>query len=84
MNLEKCSLIEPQLKELYDGCKKLKEDIAKHVSTYTGIKLAEVDSLMVNGGVTLGAEEAKTKGFISAIAEPIIPPSADIINISNA
>ena len=83
MNLEKSTLIESQLKELYDGTKRLKEDIAKAVSAYTGIKLAEIEALMIDGGKMLTAEEAKTKGFISSIAEPAIPANADIIGISN-
>ena len=83
MNLEKSTLIESQLKELYDGAKRLKEDIAKAVSAYTGIKLAEIEALMIDGGKMLTAEEAKAKGFISSIAEPAIPANADIIGISN-
>ncbi|KKS94274.1 MAG: hypothetical protein UV70_C0003G0099 [Parcubacteria group bacterium GW2011_GWA2_43_13] len=83
MNLEKSTLIQSQLKELHDSSKKLKEDIAKGVSTYTGIELSIVEALMIDGGITLTAEEAKTKGFISNIAEPAIPANADIISISN-
>jgi len=83
MNLEKSSLAESQLKELYNSLKKLKEDIAKGVSAYAGIELSKIQELMIEGGVTLTAEEAKTKGFISNIAEPTIPANADIISISN-
>src|SRR3989344_3317757 len=82
MNLEKSTLAESQLKELYNSLKKLKEDIAKGVSTYTGIELSIVEALMIDGGITLTAEEAKTKGFISNIAEPAIRANADIISIS--
>lgn len=83
MNLEKSTLAESQLKELYNSLKKLKEDIAKGVSAYTGIELSKIQELMVEGGVTLTAEEAKTRGFISNITEPSIPANADIISISN-
>ena len=83
MNLERNSLIESQLKELYDNSRRLKADIAKSISTYTGIEISEVNELMIDGGVTLTADEAKTKGFISDIKEPVIPVNADIISISN-
>jgi len=83
MNLEKCSLVESQLKEIYNNVKKLKEDIAKAISSFSGIKLSDIDSLMVDGGNTLTAEEAKTRGFISNIAEPSIPNNADIISVGN-
>lgn len=83
MNLEKSTFIESQLKELYDGSRKLKEGIAKGVSAYTGIEISIIQELMIDGGVTLTAEEAKTKGFISNIIEPTIPVNADIISISN-
>ena len=83
MNLEKNAYLESQLKEIYDMSKRLKDDIAKYVSEYTGLLLSDVQSLMIDGGVILSAEQAKTKGFISSIAEPVIPPGADIINISN-
>jgi len=71
------------LKELYDGSRKLKEDIAKGVSVYTGIEISKIQALMIDGGVTLTAEEAETKGSISNITEPTIPVNADIISISN-
>lgn len=83
MNLEKSSLVESQLKELHDGSKKLKDDIAKSISLYTGIEIIKIQELMIDGGITLTAEEARTKGFISSIAEPNIPYNADIISISN-
>jgi len=83
MTLEKGNLIESQLKEIYDGVKRLKEDIAKNVSSYTDINILEINKLMIDGGVTLTAQEAKDQGFISSIVEPVIPNGADIINISN-
>jgi len=83
MTLQSANYLESQLKELYDGSIRSKEDIARAISTYSGILLKDIQSLMIDGGVILTAEEAKTKGFISSIAEPVIPTNADIISISN-
>lgn len=83
MNLEKNTLVESQLKELYDGSRKLKEDIVRGISAYTGIEISKIQALMIDGSVILTAEEAKTKGFISSIKEPNIPINADIISVSN-
>jgi len=84
MNLEKSAYLEQQLKEFYDGSKRLKDDIAKGISKYAGLPLSDIQSLMIDGGVILSAEEAKTKGFITDIVEPNIPSNADISVISNA
>src|SRR3989338_1655387 len=54
MNLEKSSLAESQLKELYNSLKKLKEDIAKGVSAYADIELSKIQELMIEGGVKIG------------------------------
>ncbi len=75
--------IESQLKEFYEGTIRGKNDIAKAISTYSGISSNDIESLMIQGGVILTAEQAKAKGFISNIAEPVIPPGADITNIGN-
>lgn len=75
--------LESQLKELYEGAKRSKEDIAKAISKYSGIPLMDIEKLMVDGGVILTAERAKSLKFISNIAEPAIPQGADVANISN-
>jgi len=84
MTLPAANYLESQLKELHDGSVRSKEDIAKAISTYSGILLKDIESLMIDGGMILTAEQAKAKGFISSIAEPKIPAGADIINIGNA
>lgn len=84
MNLEKVSLLEQQLKELYENSKRMKSDIAKAISTYTGLQLSQIETLMIDGGVILTAEEAKSKGFITNIIEPNIPQNADVSVVSNA
>jgi len=81
--LQPANYLESQLKEFYEGAKRLKNDIAKAINAYSGISLQDIESWMIDGSVTLTAEQAKTKGFISSIAEPVIPANADIINISN-
>lgn len=84
MNLSAGSLLEQQLKEIYENSKRMKSDIAKAISTYSGISLSEVETLMIDGGVILSAEQAKGKGFISNIIEPNIPQNADISSVGNA
>jgi len=80
-NLNACSLLEQQLKELYDGSKRMKSDIAKAISTYSGLPLSEIDELMVDGGTILTAEQAQTKKIISSILEPAIPAGSDVITV---
>ena len=82
--LQAANYLESQLKEFYEGSIRSKENIAKAISTYSGILLKDIENLMIDGGVILTAEQAKTKGFISSISEPTIPNNADIISISNA
>jgi len=81
--LQTPNYLESQLKELYEGSKRSKENIAKAISEYSGIPLKEIEALMVDGGSILTAEEAKAKNFISTIVEPAIPPGADVTAISN-
>ncbi|MCK9603417.1 MAG: ATP-dependent Clp protease proteolytic subunit [Candidatus Omnitrophica bacterium] len=83
MTLPAANYLESQLKEIYDGTVRSKKDIARAISTYSGIQLKDIESLMIDGGVILTAEQAKDRGFISSIVEPAIPSNADIINISN-
>ena len=84
MNLNAGSFLEQQLKEIYDSSKRMKADIAKAISTYSGVSLSEIETLMIDGGVILTAEEAKRKGFITNIVEPNIPQNADISSVGNA
>lgn len=81
--LPSANYLESQLKELYEGSVRAKGDVAKAISTYSGILLKDIEDLMIDGGMILTAEQAKTKGLISSIAEPVIPTNADIISIGN-
>lgn len=83
MNLNPGAFLEQQLKELYENSKRLKENIAKGISSYTGIPLKNIESLMIDGGSILSASEAKQAGFISKIEEPRIPQNADLTTINN-
>ncbi len=81
--LQAANYLESQLKEFYEGNIRSKNDIANAISSYSNIPLKNIASWMIDGGVIMNAEEAKTNGFISSIAEPSIPTGADILNISN-
>ncbi len=83
MNLNAGGFLEQQLKELYDGSKRMKSSIANAISEYSNVALSEIEALMIDGGVTLSAEEAKIRRFISSITEPSIPSNADVVSISN-
>ncbi len=84
MNLEKSSLLEQQLKEIYDSSKRLKDDIAKAISSYIGLPVEKIQALMIDGGSILSAEKAKSEGFITDIVEANIPADANITVINNA
>jgi len=83
MNLKEGGLLEQQLKEIYDGSKRLKADIAKAISTYIGLPLTDIEGLMKDGGNILSSDEAKKRGFISAITELSIPKDADVVSVGN-
>lgn len=82
--LQTASYLESQLKELYEGSIRSKENIARAISTYSNTALKDIEKLMIDGGVILTAEQAKDKGFISNIEEPSIPSDADIVSIGNS
>ena len=84
MNLNTGSFLEQQLKEIYESSKRMKSDIAKAISTYSGVSLSEIEALMIDGGVILSAEQAKGKGLIINIVEPNIPQNTDISSVGNA
>jgi ATP-dependent protease ClpP protease subunit len=81
--LQSANYVESQLKEVYEGSIRQKENLAKAISTYLSIKLEDIRELMIDGGKILNAEQAKDKGLISDIREPAIPNNADIASISN-
>jgi ATP-dependent protease ClpP protease subunit len=84
MNWEKASFTEKQLEEQYLISKRLREDIAKKISEYTGKKEDDINNLMSNGATILNADEALKNGIINAIEDIKIPKEADLISIGNA
>jgi len=76
-------LLESQLHESYKTAIRLREDIAKNFSTYSGVALDEVNNLMIDGATILSAEQAQLKGIIHSICEPDIASGADITAIGN-
>ena len=84
LNLNQTQMLESQLNEAYKNCVRLREDIAKYFSSYTGIDLAQVTALMVDGATILNAEQARAKGIVNEIGEPKIPAGTQIIGIGNA
>jgi ATP-dependent protease ClpP protease subunit len=78
------SVIESQLHENYKNAVRIREDIAKNFSAYTGIPLDEVTNLMVDGATILSAEQAQLKGIINSICDPEIPVGTHIVGIGNA
>jgi len=84
MNWEKASFTEKQLEEQYLISKRLREDIAKKISEYTGKKEEDINNLMSNGATILNAVGALENGIINAIEDIKIPKGAELISIGNA
>lgn len=78
------TLIESQIKERYEGVKRLRENIAKNFSEYTELPEQEVGNLMIDGGTILSALQAKEKKIIHEIKEPKIPTGARVVSVGNA
>ena len=78
------NLIESQVKERYEGLMRHRQDIVKNYSAYTGLPLADVEKMMVDGGNILSSTEALEKRIISGIKEPIIPIGSKVVTIGNA
>lgn len=84
LNFEKQSLIESQLEEQYKNVKRLRENIAAAFAAYTGLDIADVNTLMVSGATILTATEALQKSIINEIRDANIPAGSQIIAIGNA
>lgn len=84
LNLQSLQQLESQLNENHKNVIRMREDIAKYFSAYTGIDLAEVTSLMVDGATILSAEQAQLKGIIHDIRDPEIPIGTQVVAIGNA
>lgn len=81
--LNNAVLSEAQVKELYSTTVRLREMIASNFSTYSGMSLADVTSLMTNGASILSAQESLTKGITHEVRDFMIPPASQIVAIGN-
>ncbi len=84
MHFERQDFIESQMQEQYEGIKRLRESIAVAFSGYTGLTLADVQSLMVSGGTILSAQDALRLAIIHEIRDANIPVGSQVIAIGNA
>jgi ATP-dependent Clp protease, protease subunit len=84
MTYERQVFIESQLEEQYKGLKRSREVIAATFATYTGLNVADVETLMISGSTILTAAEALSKSIIHEIRDATIPPGSQIITIGNA
>jgi ATP-dependent Clp protease protease subunit len=80
---EKVDLIESQLKEQYTQAARLRENIATAFANYTGLNIADVETLMVNGATILSAQDALRKTIIHEIRDAKIPPGVQVVAIGN-
>lgn len=74
---------ESQLWDLHKNTVRLRESIAENVSTYTGIVLTDISSLMISGDTILKSSEALTRKIIDGIKDFSIPAGSKIISIGN-
>jgi ATP-dependent protease ClpP protease subunit len=84
MHYEKVDLIEAQLQEQAQQIKRLRESIAVAFATYTGISVADANTLMVSGATILSATEALSKTIIHEVRDAAVPPGTQIVAIGNA
>ena len=84
MHYEKVDLIESQLKEQYNQIVRLRESIATAFANYTGLNIADVESLMVSGATILSAQDALSKSIVHEVRDAQIPPGTnDVVAIGN-
>ena len=74
---------EKSLTEKLESLKKDRANVATLISQRTGIKLEEVEEMMLKG-VTLNAAEAIERGIAADTAMPQIPEGAKVITITDA
>jgi ATP-dependent protease ClpP protease subunit len=84
MSYQNQVFIESQLEEQYKIIKRLRSDIAAAFSAYSGLKIADVEALMISGSTILTATEALGKSIINEIRDANIPVGSQIISIGNA
>jgi ATP-dependent protease ClpP protease subunit len=83
MHYEKQDLIESQLQEQYLQVKRLRESIATAFATYSGLNLADAQTLMVSGATILSAQEALSKAIVHEVRDASIPPGSQVVAIGN-
>jgi hypothetical protein len=83
MNYVNQSFIESQLEEQYKIVKRLRENIAAVFAAYSGISVADAESLMVSGATILNAQEALVRLIIHEVRDAAIPPGCNVISIGN-
>ena len=83
MNSPSPQMSESQLDEAHKISIRLREDIAKNFSTYTGIDLADVTAFTAGGAAILNAEQAQLKGIIHDVCDPKIPAGTQVVAIGN-
>ncbi len=83
MHYERQDFIEQQLEEQYKTVKRLREDIAAAFAAYTGLSVADTQTLMISGATILSAQEALRKAIIHEIRDAAIPPGSNVIAIGN-
>jgi ATP-dependent protease ClpP protease subunit len=84
LSLPQCQLVESQLQEQYKNVIRMREDMIKHFSDYSGADLANVAELMVDGTAILSAQEALVKGIIHDIRDPVMPAGVQVTAIGNS
>jgi ATP-dependent protease ClpP protease subunit len=84
MHYERMDFIESQLEEQHKIVKRLRENIAAVFAHYTGISVADTESLMVSGATILNSQEALVKLIIHEIRDAAIAPNSKVVSIGNA
>lgn len=84
MHYEKVDLIESSIQEQYLQIKRLRESIAIAFAGYTGLSLADSQTLMVSGATILSAQEALAKTIIHEVRDARIPDGVSVVAIGNA
>ncbi len=77
------NMSETQLYESYTNLVRLRESIALHFSSYTGIPLEDITNLMVDGGKILSATDALNRNIIHEMRNFNVPAGTSIISIGN-
>jgi ATP-dependent Clp protease protease subunit len=83
MNYKEAHFSEAQMQEQHAIVRRLREDIARNISAYTGVDITIINGLMVPEASILTAEVAKEKGIVDSVEEVNIPSVNDLIYIGD-